>query len=206
LIYERKETNWQLLLASVTVLAVGNADRIKLFKLGPKGIDAEFREVIEEARTTITEMHRLALASSELFLWLIQTHDRWGGGSERDKLRYRDRLIALLRDDLRVPDESLRQVLQIEHPFIRFDYSSYVSKAVTKEMSTDQRTAWNDFWKPRSDAGIGGEPAPGELRRFLEQVHLMNDEVAERLRDYEHWDSHHEHRRTDAWIARFDKH
>ena len=196
----QQKGGWGVALAGVAVLLVANADRLRLFKMSATGLEAEFREVIEEARAKLSQLQELALIFAEVTFWGLQANGRWGGTGIDDQQRIRDRLLAFLKDDLAVPEGRLAEMASVEHPYIHFDYAHYVTDGVTKNMSQAQQTAWSEYWgSPERKGGIGKEPDPTALEAFLTAHGFINEEVSERLRDYHHWHARQEHRRPSEW-------
>ncbi|MEP9373540.1 hypothetical protein [Mesorhizobium sp. KR1-2] len=191
-----------LVAAFVCLLASRFNDVVK-FKLSGSGLEGEMREILQEARATVSQLHFLAEEFSKNILWSMQSHGRWGGTSPENQNNMRGNVISTLRN-LGVREEKISEVVSVEYPYIDFDYATYVTRSLGGNLQDEERQKWNDFFSADKRKGIGYEPKPDELEVFLKSVNLLEADTRERLEDYRYFLKHRKHRRPDQWDKRLE--
>jgi len=84
----------------VALLVAANLDRISEFKASKSGFEArtrEVREVIAEAKSTVSELQLLARNIGELTLSLVKRSGRFGGYNEDEKEKIKSSVLDVLR-------------------------------------------------------------------------------------------------------------
>ncbi len=199
-----KEGQFFTLLASLLSLLASRFNDVIKFKLSGASLEGEMREVLQEARATVSQLHLLAEELSKTILWSIQAHGRWGGTSPKTQNDMRGKVIATLKN-LGVGSEKISEVVAVEYPYIDFDYAMYVTRPLNSSLQGEDRQKWNEFFSADKRKGIGYEPKPGELEEFLKSVNLLDAETKERLEDYSYFLKHRKHRRPDQWDKRLEQ-
>ena len=203
LVTYEKGGQWVTLLAAVISLLASRFDDVVKFKFSKSGVESEMREVLQEARATVSQLHLLAGELSKIILWTMQAQGRWGG-NPKSQNEMRDKVIETLAN-LGVDKEKISEVVSVEHPYIDFDYAAYVTRPLHREVHGDNLQKWNEFFSPDKRKGIGYEPKPNELEDFLKSVNLFSDDVKERLEDYRYFLKNRKHRRPNEWDKRFEQ-
>lgn len=201
LLLQGRDGQFLALLAAFMCLVAARFDDIAKFKLSKDGLEGEMRQVLDEAKATLEQLHSVAETQSRMILWSMQAHGRWGGFDFDSQTEMRETVVANLRA-LGVSQAKIDAVLSVEHPYIDFDHASFVTNAVdTTSFNVDTTAAWNEFFSPDIRKGFGCQPSPDELEAFLAKWNLITGEVNERLTDYRHYLATRTHRRPDAWKA-----
>lgn len=191
-----------LLVAAALCFIASRLVDITKFKLSASGIEAELRDVLADAKATVVQLHFLAEQQAKFTLHLMQSEGRFGGGDPSMKSKMRAEILSMLRD-VGLSQARIDEVTKVEHPWIAFDYSQWVTRRLTPP--TQERSAeWNAFFHGSSRRGVGYEPSPAELRAFLGEVGTITEDVDEKLKDYDHFVQTKTHRRPEVWNQRFD--
>src|SRR3990170_4659245 len=72
--------------AFIGLLITANLDRLKFFRATRSGVEAETREIIDEAKNTIAELQLLARNIGALTLSLVKRSGRFGGYDGNEKI------------------------------------------------------------------------------------------------------------------------
>ncbi|TIO74442.1 MAG: hypothetical protein E5X74_18750 [Mesorhizobium sp.] len=192
------------LIASFVCLLASRFNDVVKFKFSGSGLEGEMREVLQEARATVSQLHLIAEELSKNILWSMQAHGRMGGTSPESQHEMRNKVIATL-EALGVAKERIAHVVAVEYPYIDFDYAHYVTRPLNMKVQDEDRIKWSEFFSSKKRKGIGFEPKPEELEKFLESVNLLDAETTERLEDYKYFLKHRKHRRPNEWDKRFER-
>ena len=189
-----------VVIGALFLLAPRLKDLIKL-EIGVASIKAEMQQVVTEARATLDQLHLLAAALGKQTIRSAQAEGRWGGRSRADRSQVALDTASAMRA-LGMTEVAVNEVLSAERPFVRFDYAHWVTADL--KPTSEQRTKWNEF-SSKHNSGIGSEPSPEELRKFLVEIDSLSAEIEERLKDYEHYVRTAQHRRPDVWFGGRDE-
>jgi|GEM_PF-5378012 len=86
-----------------TFVVAGNSDRLKTFKAGKDGIEAETREAVAEAKHAVEEIRSLGTAVAKAMIPMMEADGRMGGGlSDARKLELKRSVLENL-SELGVP-------------------------------------------------------------------------------------------------------
>lgn len=189
--------------AFVLLLLCANLDRIKWFKIGQSGVEAETREVIEEAKSTIKELQSLSKIMATTTLGLVKRTGRWGGYSYDEKEEVKESTLKVLRE-IGVSEEEIEKVVSESkwHEFVEFDYALSIlggSRAWPPDLPEDLRREWIEF---RRKFGFNNIAKPEDLTEFLDKYGLLSDEAKELIKDYEYYIKHRKQRRPQVWSKR----
>ena len=197
-----KDGSIPALIAAVACLFFANIDSIKSFQLSGMGFQAETREVVREARDTIEQTKLLATELAKFALLVINAEGRMGGGIDLDKKREAsDRILQTLRD-LHVDEREVTAVADVEYAYVCFDFPFYITLGIHRRLDQTKLREWDDFFAANKRKGIGHEPSPDELRRFLASVGLLTPQLAELIEDYNYYRQNHRQRRPEIWATR----
>lgn len=198
-------TGHQAALAAGTVLtlglfAFGNIDRLKSFKTTATGIEAETRELARETRDTLAELRQLAVLVAKIQVSLLVRHGRLGGYREETQQKFRDQILALLRQ-IGVSEEVQRDVLTDVRQFAVHDYVDMVlgDKPPPGVIAHPHGIV---EWTTLRNNALASPASPAALREFAAKYDCMTPEMAELITDYEHYLAHGAHRRPDIWQAK----
>jgi hypothetical protein len=198
-LWNDKNGQTSALIATGLCIIASRSGVLKKLKLSPTGVEAELQSLVDDAKATIEQLHSLAINQSKLVLQLLQAEGRWGGGSRDDKERMRAETLSMLQE-LGVADEAIEELKAVEHPYMHFDYCGAVTRDIHQDLTAAQRQNWNEFFSHDIRKGIGFEPEPDELEKFLTDNKLLNADVAERLLDYREFHEHGTHRRESRFV------
>ena len=199
LILKNLDGQWTTLFGAFICLVAARFDDLAKFKLSKDGLEGEMRQVIDEAKATLEQLHSVAETQSRMILWSMQAHGRWGGFDLKDQQQMRDAVVSNLKA-LGVSSPKIENVLSVEYPYMDFDYSNYVTRDLGRGLNGEALKAWGEFFSSDVRKGIGYQPSPDELEKFLASVDLLSDEVKERLEDYRHFLKTRKHRRPEEWL------
>jgi hypothetical protein len=176
---------------------------IRSLKFSTEGIEAtveEVKQIATDAHQTLEQARRLTLALGKFLVWQKAGAGRWDGPGA-SAVETGDRLLRQIAEAAGLTAAEYAEMQSAEFPFIRFDYESFVTDAAAtgKSWSSEQEAAWNAHFRGPHRRGPGTEDSPSQLRAFLSQYGFVDEEVEERLKDYEHWDVTRQHRRPDTW-------
>ncbi len=192
---------WMAFFACGLFLFFANLERVLRLKVGPSGVEAETRAVVEEAKSTIKELHDLSKIMASSVLGLVKRTGRMGGYSYDDKERIKGSTLEVLQN-LGVSEEEIERVV-IEskwHQFVEYDFvhailgGSSIPKGLPEQYIPE--------WKELRRRGLGSSPTPEELTQLLRKSRLLTPEGTELIRDYEHYIEHRKQRRPETWKNR----
>ena len=166
-------------------LMIGFLSEIKFFKASTSGIEAETREVVKEAKETITELRKMALLFSRISLKGIKSTGRFGTNSNVASEEMKDSLVALLKELGAADDKISGILLETWYPYIEGDYISRIlGHGLPKNMNPGQHAKRDELLKRRS---LGENSSPVVLREFMTEISSMSVETDDLLTDYDHF-------------------
>lgn len=180
---------------------IGNFQHLKRFKASATGIEAETREVITQAKTTLRELHELAAAFGSLLVDIIIGAGRWAGpGTAADQDAQKARVIEALRTS-GVPSERIAEIEGADRRWVIIDYvNGILNRKTHSRLRPEQLPEWEAFIKTFS--GGFDRPAPDKIQEFLERLGLLDARTRELIQDYRYYLEHGRHRRPDEWARR----
>lgn len=178
---------------------IGNLDKISEFKASTKGFEAKTREVINEARGTITELQELAKIVSKTLLSLVVRMGRWGKPfSSEEEESIKSEILKTL-DKLNLSEETKNGVLRDVYRYTVFDYSHYIlGNQVPSFLGKEGIQEWTEL----RHKGVDNPATPEDISNFLKKYCLLNEESKESLEDYNYYLEHKKHRRPEVWNTR----
>jgi len=193
-------SKWAFITAIASLL-FANLDRFRRFKLDKSGIEAETREVVKEAKSTIKELQDLSKIMASTILGLVKRSGRWGGYSYDEKEKVKNETLGVL-ERLRISDEDVETVVAKSkwHEFTELDYvhhilgGSYIPQALPDSRIPE--------WKELRHRSVDNLPKPDELVEFLRKCSLLSDDAKELIKDYEYYIKHRKQRRLEVWKNR----
>ena len=192
---------WLMVIISVVFLFFANLDKISKLKFGKAGFEAETREVIEEAKSTIRELQDLSTIMALSTLGLVKRSGRWGGYSYDEKEKIKDQTLSVLKR-IGIPDEECERIVT-ESKWYRFTELDYVLHILggdkIPQALPHKRIA---EWKNLRHRGLDNISTPEELTQFFKQIGLLNAKVKELIEDYSHYIKYRQQRRPDIWNNR----
>jgi|SRR3972149_2499972 len=185
--------------AFIGLLITANLDRLKFFRATRSGVEAETREIIDEAKNTIAELQLLARNIGALTLSLVKRSGRFGGYDENEKESIKISVLDVLRK-IGIPESEFPIILSDWNRFTEFDYAHAILGGSRIPEGVDNSTLME--WEALREGGIEKIPSPEILRAFIAKHNLMNQEIDEYLKDYEYFRAHKKHRRPEVWQKR----
>ena len=101
MIWLASEDKWGSVLALITggsCLFFANLDKLKRFKIGQTGLDAETHEVVAEAKDTIKRMQKLAKAYGSMMITQAESSQYVSGPSPQERDAVKDAVAELLSE------------------------------------------------------------------------------------------------------------
>lgn len=202
-LYEERDGVLFALLGGGGCLLFSHLPAMQKLKLGPTGIEAEMKQVLEEAKASVDELHKLAAIMGAATVAQLAAEGRWGGGmTSAMKAELRQRIISSLKE-LGLPEKRIEEVGRADAPWVRFDYAGYAMKPIKyNDLNAEQKAQWQEEFKAHS---FSTPLTPVQLRGIIERLGVLSNEVEERLQDYEHYCRTFTHRRPDVWSAYFQR-
>lgn len=188
---------WPSLWILVATLTAANVERIDKLKASSSGFEFEARKVVEEARTTVTEMQDLAKHLAAISLSLVKRSARIGGFPPADEERIREETIDLLRRT-GVAESEFDNVLDEWHRWVLADYVFGIlgNSTVPRGIDQEAQTEWKSL---RRRSFSENRPTVEELTAWLDRHDFLSQERREYLADYAHYIRHKTHRRFAVW-------
>lgn len=202
LVVSRIDGYWAALFAAAMVFLIGNADRIRKFKLSADGIEAETRELMRETRDTLGELRELATIVATNTLSLVMRAGRFGTYTDAEKESVKEDVTRLLRK-LGVEESKVVQTLDDWHRFIEHDYRLIITGG--NRVPTDLPQGMHGRWKEVRNGGVASISSPDEIEAFLRDAGMLTDERSELVADYRYFKERRQHRRPAVWFARDEK-
>lgn len=199
-IYHGRDGYIAAIMTAAICFFFGFLDRLSEFSFSlTGGLQAKTRELFNDAKNTLDHLKVIGKMLSMELLRIVHAEGRWGGGLSRSAKQDMKEGIANSLREIGLDESDVKEILEVEYPFTCFDYSSYVTNRISKELTQEQRLAWNEFFDHNKRKGIGYEALPDELEQFLSSQNLLNDEIKDRLEDYRYYRENKSHRRPDKW-------
>ncbi len=188
--------------AGLVLLLFANLDKLKLFRLSAKGIEAETREVkqvVEQARVTLAQVQLLSVVVARVVLLLVQQTGRLGGIPDEDAERIRSEVLATL-DKLHLPRDVQDAIQADWHRLIIGDYCLHIlgSPELPRGISPEQ----TEEWKAIRRRGHTATVPPEEVENWLRSAGKLTPFRVALLEDYRYYLQHRKHRRPEVWKQR----
>lgn len=189
-------------IAGIASLLFANLDRFKRFKVDKSGVEAETREVVREARSTIKELQNLSKIMASITLGLIKRAGRYGGGYSYDEKESVKESVLNVLQQIGVSDEECERIVTESkwHKYVEFDYVHHIlgGNRIPGFLPGDKLAERKNL----KERGLHNLPTPEELTKFFEQCELLSAEVKELIEDYRHYIKFRRQRRPDIWNNR----
>lgn len=202
LIWSDKGPAWPLLIPACLLFLTANLDKLARFRVSTEGLEAETREVVREAKDTLSELRDLASLVAANTLSLIQQSGRLGGYSDEEKDLRRIEIEDLLRK-LGINQSKMDSILDEWHRFVEHDYRHYAlgKGLLEKDIPLPAQAEWERL----RGGGITRIAQPDEIERFYLDAGILTDERREVITDYRYYIQHKRHRRPEVWARRHDR-
>ncbi len=180
-------------LAGCLILAFAYIDKIKKFK--GAGFEAELRDAVNEAYATIEKLQGIAVKLSEPIVTEVTMHKRMIQyiplKSRYEQIKEIERSLR----DLGVKEEEIEKTTEFFYSVFREDHIKKVVYGVLKDESTpDQLKEIMETYKE------GNIPADLKIADVVaSSEYTPSSEVAELVKDAEHFDREKSFRRIDTW-------
>lgn len=198
---------WQVMLLtgvlSVALLLAANSDRIASIRASATGFEAKTRAVIDEARATIAQVREVAKIAALANIMFAARAGRWGPVPWVDKEKIIDATVESMKR-LSIPAREQEEMLEELHIATRFDYAHVIlglSQIRSKATSTPIAAEFAEL----QNSGFQRNPSADVVEAFVQKIGAMDDEVAEFLKDYRHYERAKKHRRPDVWRALWER-
>lgn len=192
---------WLMVVMAVVFLLFANLDKISKFKFNKTGVEAETREIVKEAKSTIKELQDLSKIMALSTLGLVKRSGRWGGYSYDDKEKIKEETLSVLKK-VGISDEECEKIINESkwHKYTEVDYVHYIlgGSEIPKALPHERIPEW----KSLRHRDLEHLATPEELTQFFEQIKLLNAEVKELINDYRYYIEYRKQRRPDIWKNR----
>ena len=193
---------WLMGIISVVFLFFANLDKISKLRFDKTGFEAETREVVREAKSTIKELQDLSKIMAITTLGLIKRAGRLAAGySYGEKENIKESVLDVLQQNGISKEERERIVTESGwYNYTELDYvhhilgGSNIPTVLPRERIAD--------WKGLRHRSLDNIATPEELTQFFKQIGLLNTEVKELIEDYEYYIKHRKQRRSGVWNNR----
>jgi hypothetical protein len=178
----------------LALLCFAHLDQIAKFKASAQGIEAETREVVNQARVTLAQLQELATITGKIQISLLVRQGRLGGYSEAEQEQYRTEILRIL-EKVGVSEEKRKDALSEVRRFTKFDYVGRIlgGSRLPEGIPPEKIPEWKALRRR-----IESPPSPEELRAFMVSIRQHDPDREELLKDYAHYLSTHTHRRPNA--------
>lgn len=202
-LYAGRDSVGTAIAGAIACLLLPHIPAMTKFKFGLGGVEAEMKQVIEDAKASVAQLHELAATQAAATIQQIAAEGRWGGGmSVRSKEDLRQQIIASLRT-IGLPEERIQNVDRADEAYVLFDYVGYVVGAIKQSsLSKEQKEIWQTSFKNHS---LTNPCSPRDLRAILLRMDHLSDEAEQRVLDYEHYAMTGTHRSIERWLTRYEK-
>lgn len=190
-------------LAAVSCALIAYLDRFESLKASVSGIEAktrEVRQVVDEARTTISELHKLAELTGAFMINMMSGIGRWDGYPPKVIERNREEIVDVLKA-IGLADQAVARVAAADEEWINIDYSIGIINRLRRTEHNSKMTLLGDEMISRWNEE-GFRPSPEDFDEAFKNIPITNDEVLELLRDYRHYMTTRTHRRPEVWLNR----
>lgn len=200
---------WLALLIGVFITLISRMDDIVELSLGP--LKARMTEKIKEADAVVVQLQRIAAALAEVTLTDLMASNFMGGLPLKEKVDFRDRLVASLKT-LGLSNSEIDDVEAMWRQGIGIIYHraignaaaerTHPSKLGTKELSDEViNEAFQQFNKLIDIKSSWQSPLPAKYEEFLKEHNLLNDAAQAWIDDYRHYIEYGEIRRRDLFVS-----
>lgn len=139
----------------------------------------------------------MATLGAEAIISMV-TGGRWGGNNSKDVfLRERRVMEAMAAQD--VPDEDVSDIKRVIRPYVIHDYVHWISDLAGAGRPPETNEPWKEFFTVHQ---FESPPLPEAYRAFLQGIGVMDEELDEWLKDYQHFFDTGEHRRPRMFMDR----
>jgi hypothetical protein len=188
-------------LAIVAGIAAGlflNIERIKAFKAGPSGVEAELKEVLEEAYATMANLKALARPLLLSTLDVLTRGGRWGWGASASPMKHRlVRELEEVAEALALDDPEIQEARAGFYRYQTRDrYRRFMNKMIEdKQPDTEIR----DGLKALCSYGSSDFPGEAKIEELLGDLYeTLEPDHIELLEDYLYYKEHHSLRREEG--------
>ena len=174
-----------------------NIERIKAFKAGPSGIEAELKEVLEEAYATMANLKALGRPLLLVTFDVLTRGGRWGWGASGDPLKHRlVRELEEVAEALFLDDQEIQEARTKFYHYQTWDrYHQFIEKVI-KDKRPDKEI--QDGLGALRNYGSSDFPGEAEIRELLGDFYeTLEPDHIELLKDYLHYKQHHSPRRKE---------
>ena len=184
---------------------VTNLDKLKRFKIGQTGLDAETHEVVAEAKDTIKRMQKLAKAYGSMMITQAESSQYVSGPSPQERDAVKDAVAELL-SEFDLGEDEIAEVEQSGYRYICSEYRNLIVPYNLKKKirESDKSDIWNEYEQQRGQLQIGDVPDLEKLENILDSVGELTPEREELLEDLRYYEANKRHRRPDIWRQRGD--
>jgi hypothetical protein len=161
---------------------------------GP-GIEAKTRAVVQEAKSTITELQSLTAELGFVLFELIDGGGRWGG-NRHGKERQKERLRAAF-DRVGLTERQIAEATAPEWEWAANDYALGAVQEFSSKLTADSQGGWSAFITPYE--GRMKDVDPAELLSMMEKFGVVDQWRKELIQDFRYVKGHKKHRRPEIW-------
>jgi len=190
----------EMALALVAGVAAGvllNIERIKVFKAGPSGVEAELKEVLEEAYATMANLKALGRPLLLATFDVLTRGGRWGWGASGSPLKHRlVRELEEVAEALSLDDQEIQETRTKFYHYQTWDHYHQFIEKVIKDKRPDKEI--QDGLRALRNYGSSDFPGEAEIRELLGDLYqTLEPDHIELLKDYLHYNQHHSLRRKE---------
>lgn len=178
-------------------------DDITNLKFGATGVAAQLEKKLREAEATVQQLQNIAEMFAQLSIQQISASNRLDGMKPAEKREAIAKIETGL-EAINLDKPRIKKVLETQFTYDDFDYYHWTMYDVFHSGDKDVVAKREAFKREFPDRGLGSNPPPDEVERFLKLNGWAKGETSERLRDWKQYRRTRKHRRRDEWEARYD--
>ncbi len=185
-------------IAGIASLLFANLYRFRWFKFGKSGIEAETREVVREARSTIKELQDLSKIMTMTTLGLVKRAGRFAAGYSYDEKDSIKESVLNVLQQIGISDQECERIVA-ESKWYKYTELDYVHHILGARLFPSDRIA---EWNKVRHRSLDNLATPEELTKLFDQSGLLNTEIKELIEDYRYYIKFRQQRRPDIWNNR----
>lgn len=182
------------LISSVTAILFANLSKLKSLKLW--GLQAELKDIIEEAYATIDQLRSLAKSISKPTIGLLAIN---GVSAIPLPLEYKLHLLGEINKILKklnFSQDEINETNELFDKIMQFHHGIKITAGI-KNVSEEEIKNLHIQKQPNGMIKIA---SPIDYKKFLKQHNEENPERAELIKDLEHFIEHKWFRRPNLWL------
>jgi hypothetical protein len=185
------------LTAAALSLFFGNIDEIESLTASASGFNVktrEVRQVITDAKDTITLLRKLAVVTAGLQVKMLAAEGRLQGpDSLLQKDVQKEELLSELKN-IGLNEDEIVKVAAADNAWVKWDYVIAILQPINSPTDRTQIIAYTNAYKRYTNP-----LSPKECEELLNQFNANSDKTKTLLEDYRYYLKYGKHRRPEVW-------